>query len=229
MTTRFARLLFLLSFFTGATSWADVDRAKAHYQTGMKAYNLQDWASALDEFKAAYLEQADPAFLFNIGQCQRQLGKYEAASKSFRLYLAQSPDAPNREQAEKLIEDTKAAAEHTSQQAVIPTPKTSELPSLKTAVSGPIHRPHIRLAGFVVGSIGVATLGAGTGLAIASEEAGNAAYHPQSGVYDPASDDRQKQLRNADIVCFAIGGAAVIAGLTLVLADNHRSTSARRQ
>jgi hypothetical protein len=51
-----------------AAAAAGSDKAREHYSRGMKAYNLQDWSVALTEFKAAYMEKEDSAFLFNIGQ-----------------------------------------------------------------------------------------------------------------------------------------------------------------
>jgi hypothetical protein len=45
------------------------------------------YSEALSEFKAAYLAKPDASFLFNIGQCQRQLGMFEAAAKGYRAFL----------------------------------------------------------------------------------------------------------------------------------------------
>jgi hypothetical protein len=85
--------------------------AKAHYQEGLKRYNVGDFSVALDEFKAAYLAQPDPAFLFNLGQCQRQLSQYEAAEKSYRAFLREMPNLPQatREQVQKLVADMEQA------------------------------------------------------------------------------------------------------------------------
>src|SRR5437764_12992321 len=69
---------------------ADTAAAKAHYLEGMKRYNLADYHAALDEFKQAYLAKADPVFLFNVGQCQRQLADYAAAEKSYRAFLREA-------------------------------------------------------------------------------------------------------------------------------------------
>lgn len=107
------RLLLLVSSLCCASVARadDVGAAKAHYQDGTKRYNLGEYEQALTEFKAAYLAKPDPVFLFNIGQCQRQLGLWDAAEKSYRGYLRESPSlaAKNREEVKKLISEMETA------------------------------------------------------------------------------------------------------------------------
>src|SRR5438270_12667914 len=100
----------LALLFVTATAHADLAKARTHYERGTQAFNLQDFHTALEEFKQAYVEQPDPVFLFNIGQAQRQLGEYDAAAKSYRLYLANRPDAPNHDQVARLIDQMDEAA-----------------------------------------------------------------------------------------------------------------------
>jgi tetratricopeptide (TPR) repeat protein len=79
-------------------SGADADKAaaKAHYEAATRLYDIKEWAKALDEYKAAYLSKPDPAFLFNIGQCYRKLGKHAQALEFYREYLKKAPpDDPN--------------------------------------------------------------------------------------------------------------------------------------
>src|SRR4051794_21826155 len=61
--------------------------AHAKYDQAITEYNLQNWSAALRDFQDVYREVHDSVILFNIGQCQRQLGDYETAAKSYRLYL----------------------------------------------------------------------------------------------------------------------------------------------
>jgi len=108
------RLLFVLCLFSVAapatTRIARADdpaerAAKRHYDRGRKLFNLQKFDEALDEFQKAYDAQPIPDFLFNIGQCQRNLGDHEAAIFSFKKFLKLDPEAGNREQVEQLIDD----------------------------------------------------------------------------------------------------------------------------
>lgn len=129
MRTTIAIFVLLLGV---ARASADTTEAKKHYERGMKAYNLQDFKGALHEFQSAYVEMPDPAFLFNIGQAQRQLGEYDAAAKSYRIYLANQPDAPNRDQVHKLIDQMDAGAKEDAAKAVSSNPVrvvTTRVPS----------------------------------------------------------------------------------------------------
>lgn len=104
-------LVILVTSAFSAVAQADNATAKVAYEKGMTAYNLQQFSDALEMFKRAYQEKQDPAFLFNIAQCQRQLGQYEAAAKSYRAYLNASPQKPaNADQVHGLIAEMDAAA-----------------------------------------------------------------------------------------------------------------------
>jgi len=82
--------------------------AKKHYDKGEKLFALGRFDTALDEYQKAFDSKPVPAFLFNIGQCYRNLGDFESAVFSFKKYLKLEPDAPNRDKVEKLIEDLEA-------------------------------------------------------------------------------------------------------------------------
>jgi tetratricopeptide (TPR) repeat protein len=88
--------------------------AKRHYERGQKLFALQKFEDALDQFQKAFDAKPIPDFLFNIGQCHRNLGDYEAAIFSFKRYLKLDPETSNREKVEDLIEqleDKQAAKE----------------------------------------------------------------------------------------------------------------------
>jgi hypothetical protein len=88
---------------------ADGDKAiaKAHFEAATRLYDIHEYAKALDEYKAAYLAKPDPAFLFNVGQCYRKLGKLDQALEFYREYLKKAPpDDPNRPNVEARIRNT---------------------------------------------------------------------------------------------------------------------------
>ena len=81
--------------------------AKAHFEAATRLYDIHEYAKALDEYKAAYLAKPDPAFLFNVGQCYRKLGKLDQALEFYREYLKKAPpDDPNRPNVEARIRNT---------------------------------------------------------------------------------------------------------------------------
>lgn len=98
---------FLLFAFVRAAHADDPSEraAKRHYERGQKLYNLQKFEEALEQYQKAFDAQPLPGFLFNIAQCQRNLGDYDAAIFSFKRFLKLDPETEKREQVEELIDD----------------------------------------------------------------------------------------------------------------------------
>jgi len=86
-----------------AAAQDDVEAAKAHFHRGTRLYEVGEYRQALEEYKAAHLAKTDPAFLFNIAQCHRQLGDLEQAVIMFKRFLSASPNAANRGEVEKRV------------------------------------------------------------------------------------------------------------------------------
>jgi tetratricopeptide (TPR) repeat protein len=82
---------------------ASMRAAKRHFERGERLFALGKFDQALDEYQKAYDARPMSDFLFNIGQCYRNLEEYEDAIFSFKKYLKDTPDTPNREAVEKLI------------------------------------------------------------------------------------------------------------------------------
>ena len=74
-------------------------------------FNLGRFEEAAVDYQAAYEAEPLPAFLFNIGQCYRNLGNYERAQFYFRRYVQLDPRSPNRADAEQLIAEMDRMAE----------------------------------------------------------------------------------------------------------------------
>jgi hypothetical protein len=103
-------LAFLLGSLPGRVCPAQTPTqvARAHFDSGQRLYDVGEFARALEEFKASYLASDDPVLLFNMAQCQRQLGQGVEASRLYRNYLRRRPDAPNRAEVERRIEELRA-------------------------------------------------------------------------------------------------------------------------
>ncbi len=86
----------------------DPDELKARtlFSDGQKAYDVGQFQQALTLYSEAYKLKPLPGFLFNIAQCQRQLGHYQEAAFAFGRFIDNSrPEAPNVELARELIDD----------------------------------------------------------------------------------------------------------------------------
>ena len=87
----------------------DKAAAREHYETATRMYEVREYAEALKEYKAAYVAKADPAFLFNIGQCLRKMDRNAEALDFFQQFLKKAPpDDPNRAQVETRIRNIQA-------------------------------------------------------------------------------------------------------------------------
>ncbi len=105
--------------------------AKDAFKRALQYYNLGDFKSALDGFKEAYLDYPDSSFLFNIGQCQRQLGMKQEALLSYKAYLREAKAPSNRDDVlalirnlEQNLRDDEAARHGRPEGAMIPADST---------------------------------------------------------------------------------------------------------
>ena len=107
--TRAALAAVMFAAFA-APAWAASDGGAAGARPGRvlfeqaeAKFNVGRFDEALVDYQAAYDAEPLPAFLFNIGQCYRNMGNYERAQFFFRRYTALDPRSPNRPAAERLI------------------------------------------------------------------------------------------------------------------------------
>jgi hypothetical protein len=102
-----APVIVAVGLVSSTASGQPADRAAAreHYARADQHYRQGDFARALAEYKRALALRKDPAFVFNIAQCHRQLGQDQEALFYYRLYLVEAKDAPNRREVRQTIED----------------------------------------------------------------------------------------------------------------------------
>lgn len=131
-------LLLCASLASAAPSKPDDEakqKAKTEYLEGMKSYNLSEFQPALERFKEAYRSYPDASFLFNIAQCQRQLGQKAEAVKSYRAFLRTSPRTGARTEVEAIIASLEKAL--TDEQAAKGAKPTGTIGPGETGVSDP--------------------------------------------------------------------------------------------
>src|SRR5262252_7347149 len=140
-----ALLVVALAAHVAAADDTTTREAKRHFERGQKLYTLTKFREALDEYQQAYDARPIPDFLFNIGQCYRNLGDYDSAIFSYKKYLAAAPDAPNRAQVEQLIVDLQARKdqEDARRLALPPPPAPTPTPPPAATVTPPPPGPPI--------------------------------------------------------------------------------------
>ena len=139
--------------------------AKRHYDRGKKLFGLQKFDEALEQFQKAFDAKQIPEFLFNIGQCQRNLGDYEAAIFSFKRFLKLDPETEKREQVEELIDDLQRKIDegNTKRLRLEKEPKEPKPENPETG-----DRPVYKKWWFWTG-VAVVGVGAGVGIYLASQ------------------------------------------------------------
>jgi|SRR4051812_23164033 tetratricopeptide (TPR) repeat protein len=176
--------------------------ARQQFKVGSQHYNLGEYQPALEAFKEAYRSLEDPIFLYNIAQCQRQLGQKREAVRAYRAYLNNSGDAPNREQVQQLIRqlDGDIAAEDARQAeaaaaaaaAAAATPVATPLaapavnaPVLVASAPAPKKTTPAYRKWWVWTLAGVGAAGLATGLAVGLSGPRSPAASTTLGTYNP--------------------------------------------
>jgi tetratricopeptide (TPR) repeat protein len=90
---------------------AQKDEVKLHYQRATRAYDLQKYQEAIDEYQKAYEISGDPPMLYNIAQAYRLADQPAEAVRYYRRFLQRMPNARNRDDVERKIADQEKLAE----------------------------------------------------------------------------------------------------------------------
>lgn len=85
--------------------------ARGHFQRAEKSFNLGKFEEALTAYEAAYEAKPLPGFLFNMAQCQRNLGNAERAVFFYERFLALDPGTKNRALVEELLAEQRQKLE----------------------------------------------------------------------------------------------------------------------
>lgn len=135
-------LLTTLLVCLGGAAYAGPDeetaRARELFQRAEGRYGAGEYKEALELYQQAYKLKPLPGFLFNLGQCERKLGRCDKALVHFREFLRQLPGAPNRETVEALIRECEVEVQKTKKERDRPVGATAASPPEKsTAPSSP--------------------------------------------------------------------------------------------
>ena len=236
---RITIVVVLLAAFTVAT--ADNKKiAREAYQRATKQYNLGEYQRALEAFTEAYNAVPDPSLLFNLGQCQRQLGAKQKAVTLYKSYLREASSPPNGDEVRRIIAGLEEAIEKDRVAAAVPpngpmqnTPPTADPPAgrsespapevapTKVAVAASVQRSGRTkvAAGAGVAALGVVALVAGAALeGIAKKSADQLTADGRADrPFDPAAFDRGKTLDRSGIALLAVGGVAAVVGIVVTV------------
>lgn len=124
MLSKIAIVALLIAWAPLANAQPDKARAREYYREATQHYKLGEYTEALAAFKLAYRSFEDPSFLFNIGQCLRQLNEKQEAIRFYKTYLHDAPNTPDREEVEHTIAMLQDALEKENAAKKAPPPAT---------------------------------------------------------------------------------------------------------
>ena len=212
--------------------------ARDAYRRATLHYELGEFRKALEAFKDAYRSVPDPALLFDLAQCHRQLGDAAQAAREYRLYLLKFPGAPRRDELRALIERLERAAAEADaatadgSQPPRPTPPppkpTPPLPTPPVPVERhATPRPPTWLV-FTTGGVGVAALVAAIVLASQAQALSDGERAKDPLLRDVQTAGQTRLLSSSANGLFIGGGALLLATGVLALTANwHRHASSR--
>jgi tetratricopeptide (TPR) repeat protein len=220
----------------------DIEDAKRHFAVGKKAYEIGAYDEAIKEYGEAYRLIDDPALLFNLGQAHRLAGHVVEALRAYRMFLLKVPDSPNRSDVEALIADLQ---NHLPPPTMAPAPAmgapvphepapTAEPPAQTAPSPTPVDLSASRarrqklIAGGIVAGAGVALIAGGIACGVLAQNAGNTITHgAQSGqAFDYNTYQSGRTDQTLEIALLAVGGAAVVAGATVMILGKRQTSRA---
>lgn len=199
---------------------------KLHYEKATRAYDVQKYSEAVEEYQKAYEIGGDPAMLYNVAQSYRLADQLTEALRFYRRYLQRSPNARNREDVERKITDLEKTVEERRKAAAVVTPPVVTPPPAVPTPPPPTEVPvndegsdGLRVAGIVVASVGAAGLiaAAVTGKLAADKGEDLTEASMKGRVFDPDLESSGKTLNTVAIVSAIAGGAAVVTGAILLI------------
>jgi tetratricopeptide (TPR) repeat protein len=217
---------------------AQKDEVRLHYQRATRAYDLQKYTEAIEEYQKAYEISGDPPMLYNIAQAYRLADQPAEAVRYYRRFLQRMPNARNRDDVERKIADQEKLAEQRkkTEPATPPPPPTPTKPPPIVEVKPPlpgvvpptpppsdVPPPPPPESSNARAVIGWCLVGAGV---IAGGLAGYEAYvaHQKSEqltkdsmmmkTFDPALEEDGK---NANIAAIVLGAGGAALGLTGII------------
>jgi tetratricopeptide (TPR) repeat protein len=101
-----AEAVILVALLAPAVARADdVQEARRRFDLAEEQYARGSYEEAYASYEAAYQAAPLPDFLFNMGQCQRKLGRPREALALYRRFLDSGPSADRRAIVEGIVRD----------------------------------------------------------------------------------------------------------------------------
>ncbi len=237
-----AATVLLALVLTASNAYADdplakptTAEARERLAAGNKRYRLREFEKAVEEYKAGALQEDVPVFHYNLGQCYRQLGKYEDAIWHYERFLDRGrPTGQIMDAVDGFIKQMKdeLAKKAITQPPTDAAPDTNPItPTPAPATLAVVDRAEPWYAdGFGWGLTGAGIVGIGVSLGFVISARGldqdanaETAQEVRDELHERASDRRQ-----IGVVVGIAGGAALVTGvIKLVVRPKDRARTVK--
>src|SRR3569623_1927204 len=202
---------------------------RQHYEKATRAYDIEKYGEAVDEYQKAYEIGGDPAMLYNIAQAYRLNKQAPDALHFYRRYLQRSPNARNREDVERKIADLEQSieAKRKADEAAAAAARLRAPPAVcaapKVVTVAPAPAPEgvngMRVAGIVVTSVGAAALITSgiTGYLAGKKGDDLTNASKNGGTFNPSVESSGKTLNTVAIATVIGGGVMAVVGTVLIV------------
>jgi hypothetical protein len=223
--------IFATALGFDANAWgAGLKEAHQNQSTqARKACLSGDYQKGVDILTDLFIETKEPVLIFNQGRCFEQNSRYEEAISRFEEYLrvTKHTNVKDRGEAEEHIADCQLKLEK-SRALIPPAPQSpSELPQQnptpESSVAAPLlEKPQeappsagggLRVAGIVVGSVGVIAVGTAVILNLKANSMASDLNSPTG--YDRSKDTDHSRYQTLSWIGYGVGSACLIGGAIL--------------
>jgi tetratricopeptide (TPR) repeat protein len=208
--------------------------ARELFAQAEQAYAAKEYATTVNLLRRAYALSPRPAFLFNIAQAQRKLGRCEAARASYQDYLLRETNAAHRERVERILRDMPECDADTASREPEPerqpaesireTPRPAPTPVAAPAPA-PLARPPSADQSSDTGAqiakwslLGAGTISAGLAVYFALDARAASRDLEDATAWSSDSSDREARGERSTTLAWVCAGASATllgAGLTL--------------
>lgn len=183
------------------------------FEESERLYDEGQYDRAAELLERAYSIDTDPILLYNLARSYEHMDDSRAI-ETYRRYLEQSPDAPDRETIERRIVELESAQAEPDQSE----PRSDETTHQQEGRSGNDDRPRQRRARalippLVVSGVGLLSVSTGLILGALSWSAHNDALADPIFMSAHESQESAENLALSANVLFGVGGALLVAGV----------------
>jgi hypothetical protein len=224
-------IILAIAVGVGAPPVADAGRpGEELYEQAKQLFLKHDYIAAAGKFYSLYELTPEPALLFNIAQSYRLGHACALAARYYHQFRDAVPNPPNRDKLERYITEMDACATHeagaTPPQVIHDTKVVHDTQIVRVPDPGRTKR----IAGVALAAAGLVGLGAGAYLTydVHQIQRDREALCPPGCIWGDVSteasrlDTRGHRAEVAEAFAYGVGGAALIAGITLYVLGRNR-------